>query len=208
MNLESDLEYYVEHPDRLLDLCREVLERLDTGTGGEAAKQLQAVSAAIEQLQRQGIPVPDGLRSEKLRLAGEQARSEDATRNLRSFVDGLEQLIMPYSIKAPKMHGAATGTRVRRNGGNAAETTEKQTFHRLIIEILRSCGGRAKTSDVLDEIERQMQGRFLPRDLEVRTDGTLVWKNRAQWERLNMVKDGILRNDSRHGVWELSDQYK
>ena len=28
MSPESELEYYVENPDRLLDLCREVLERL------------------------------------------------------------------------------------------------------------------------------------------------------------------------------------
>lgn len=205
MSPESELEYYVENPDRLLDLCREVLERLDTGTGGEAAKQLQAVSAAIAQLQKQGIAVPDGLRAEKLRIADAQASHEASSGKFRDLVEGLDQLVRPHLGKIRGKQDQAGDFKIRRRSRDDADTTDKETFHRLIIEILRSFGGRAKVSEVLDEIERQMQCQFTPRDLEARIGGMLVWKNNAQWERLRMVKEGILRSDSPHGIWELNE---
>jgi len=31
------------------------------------------------------------------------------------------------------------------------------------------------------------------------------WRNTAQWARNSMVKTGLLKADSRRGVWEISD---
>ncbi len=31
------------------------------------------------------------------------------------------------------------------------------------------------------------------------------WKNAAQWARNSMVKEGLLRNDSPRGVWQISE---
>jgi len=32
------------------------------------------------------------------------------------------------------------------------------------------------------------------------------WRNAAQWARNSMVNEGFLKNDSPHGVWEISDK--
>jgi restriction system protein len=31
------------------------------------------------------------------------------------------------------------------------------------------------------------------------------WANTAQWERLNMVEEGLLRDDSPMGIWEMTE---
>ena len=53
-----------------------------------------------------------------------------------------------------------------------------------------------------------LTGKFYPRDLEQReSTKAIVWQNNAQWERLRMVQDGILKANSPKGVWELSKEY-
>jgi len=32
------------------------------------------------------------------------------------------------------------------------------------------------------------------------------WKNRALWERLVMVKDGLLKSGSPRGIWEITEK--
>ena len=32
------------------------------------------------------------------------------------------------------------------------------------------------------------------------------WRNAAQWARNSMVNEGLLKNDSPHGIWEISDK--
>ena len=34
----------------------------------------------------------------------------------------------------------------------------------------------------------------------------LRWRNAAQWARNSMVNDGLMKNDSPRGVWEISDK--
>jgi hypothetical protein len=49
-----------------------------------------------------------------------------------------------------------------------------------------------------------MDGKLLPGDLAFRRNGkTIAWQNNACWERLKMRQDGLLRDDSPSGIWEL-----
>jgi len=48
--------------------------------------------------------------------------------------------------------------------------------------------------------------RFTPGDLETVGSGDLRWRNRVQFVRLKLVRDGALAKDSPRGVWELTDQ--
>ena len=31
------------------------------------------------------------------------------------------------------------------------------------------------------------------------------WRNTGQWARNRLVKEGLMRGDSQHGVWEIND---
>ena len=82
--------------------------------------------------------------------------------------------------------------------------TNAATLQSLIIEVLEASGGRARVADVMRGIEKRMEGKFLPGDLEPLSDGRIVWKNDVRWERLHLIYDGVLRNDSPWGIWELN----
>jgi hypothetical protein len=87
--------------------------------------------------------------------------------------------------------------------------TNKHVLRENIIRALKKLGGRAKVADVLQEMGRQLKGKLLPGDLELRKDGkTIAWVNNAQWQRLVMVREGILKHDSPNGIWELAENHR
>lgn len=75
-----------------------------------------------------------------------------------------------------------------------------------VVLALKQLGGKAKVSDVIEEMTRQLDGKLLPGDLVWRqATNEPAWQNNAKWERYQMVQDGVLRGDSPRGVWELRE---
>jgi hypothetical protein len=202
----------MKDPEVLVKLCREVIERLDTGSeNGEAAAmetQLREIAHAIDKLDKQNVPVPDALRAEKTRLVATLGVSAESLKALNHLAQNLEELLKDLRDRigrTPK-HAPTKKPRVKRS---KSPKTDAATFRQLIIEVLKSHGGRARAGEVLDAVDERLKGKFLPGDLEVRQDGkTLAWRNNAQWERLRMVHDGTLRDDSPNGIWELSEDHR
>jgi len=83
-----------------------------------------------------------------------------------------------------------------------------QRDYRLpILEALLEKGGKATRREVSEIIERKMRDKFNKSDLQVLSDGqTKRWQKGVDWERLRMVKDGLLRSDSPKGVWEITEK--
>jgi hypothetical protein len=212
MSHGGEVERYVKDPSRLVELCREVIERLDAGSdNGETVAmeaQLREIARAIDKLDKQSVPVPDALRAEKTRLAAALGMSAEATQTLNHLADELEELLKDLKDRVGRTFEVAPAKKPRAKRSKSPKT-EATTFRQLIIEVLKSNGGRAKVAEVLDGIGERLKGKLLPGDLEVRQDGkTLAWRNNAQWERLRMVHDGVLRSDSPNGTWELSEDHR
>jgi len=212
MSAVGEVERYVKNPNLLVELCREVIDRLVAGTGpGDTAAmemQLREIARAIDKLDKQGVPVPDALRAEKTRLAAALGVSAEAQETLNHLADKLEGLVkdLKSCIGCSPESESVKKPRTKRS---KSPKTNAATLRRLIIDVLKTCGGRAKVAEVLDGIGERLKGKMLPGDLEVRQDGkTLAWRNNAQWERLRMVHDGVLRSDSPNGIWELSEDYR
>ncbi|EMG37154.1 Mrr N-terminal domain containing protein [Desulfocurvibacter africanus PCS] len=208
MSNGGEVERYVKDPSLLVELCREVVERLDAGSdNGETAAmeaQLREIARAIDKLDNLGVPVPDALRAEKTRLAAALGVSAEATQTLSHLAYELEELLNDLKARIGRP-SEATHTKKSRVKRSKSPKTDAATLRHLIIEVLKSNGGRAKVAEVLDRVGDRLKGKLMPGDLEVRQDGkTLAWRNNAQWERLRMVHDGILRSDSPNGIWELS----
>jgi hypothetical protein len=90
---------------------------------------------------------------------------------------------------------------------NSVNVTPRETYRPLILKALILLGGAAKQSEVLAVIENEMSGRLTADDLSLHSDGYQIkWKCLAAFERLQMVQDGLLRNDSAWGTWELTAQ--
>jgi hypothetical protein len=209
MNTESDVDRFVKDPSLLIELCREVIDRIDSGSddprAGEKEAQLRVIANAIEKLGKQGIAVPEALRAEKTRLAAELGLHSQAEQALRHFADELDGILKDLNCRFGRC-GDQTITKQQRLKRSRSPKTDKKILRKNIIKALRTLGGRARVSDVIEEMGRQLEGKLLPGDLEWReSTNEYAWQNNAKWERYSMTLDGTLRSDSQRGYWELNE---
>lgn len=85
--------------------------------------------------------------------------------------------------------------------------TPEDAFRRPILEALVELGGSASVGQVLDLVERKMQGKLTQYDLEPLPSSPhcLRWRNTARRCRNTLVREGLMKRDSPHGIWEISD---
>ncbi len=85
--------------------------------------------------------------------------------------------------------------------------TPEPDFRRPILETLVELGGKASPSEVLDRVGEKMKDVLKEYDYEpLPSDPKSVrWRNTAQWCRNTLVREGLMKSDSPHGVWEISD---
>jgi hypothetical protein len=75
-----------------------------------------------------------------------------------------------------------------------------------ILRALEDAGGRRATREALHAVGNILESRFKEADKETLTSsGVVRWQNRAQFARLHLVREGLLKKDSPRGMWELTD---
>ncbi|MFQ6127781.1 MAG: winged helix-turn-helix domain-containing protein [Thermoplasmata archaeon] len=84
------------------------------------------------------------------------------------------------------------------------DAVPQEAFQIPILAALIEMDGKGKVKEVLKKVKRKMGGRLGEADYKQLDTGGIRWQNRAMWERLRMVKEGFLRDDSPRGVWEIS----
>lgn len=210
--MNQEIDHYIKDPNLLIELCRNVIDGIDStshnSNTSEKEAQLREIARAVEQLEKMGVPVPDGLRAEKTRLAADleiQIQSDQTLRQLAQELDGVvKELNNRLGINNSK-----TKTSKSRKKRSRTPKTDRMALRRNIIKALQTLGGKANVKDVLEEMARQMKDELLPGDLEWRENANMyIWQHNAQWERYRMTQDGILRNDSSRGYWELNEDQK
>jgi len=88
--------------------------------------------------------------------------------------------------------------------------TREEAYYVPILQVLSEMGGSGKVAGVLDRVGKRMKGTLKKPDFEPLASGpdNPRWRNAAQWARNAMVNEGLLKNDSPRGVWEISDKGK
>jgi len=93
------------------------------------------------------------------------------------------------------------------NGRLARGTrTPQERFRQPILQALYEKGGAAKTAEVLDRVGEILRLELNDADRAKMKHGEVRWRNSAQWERNDMVEDGLLKKSSPQGIWELTDK--
>ncbi len=100
------------------------------------------------------------------------------------------------------------GRRRRRRGPRGAVNKTPQRAYRVpILEALERLGGRGRVREVLNIVYEKMKDRLTEDDVKPLPSGSEIrWANTAMWERKWMVNNGLLRDDSPTGVWEMTDK--
>lgn len=231
MSNTHDIDWYIKHRSEHIDELRELCARLAAGDTSEKTyaellvfiylelidnlrtrkdntetatmkMQLEIIAEAIEKHRKKGVPVPDALRAEKIRLVAGIAQTEQA---LNDFAYELDAII--NELKS-LLGGRYDRPLVRNSRGRRSRSpkTGRMVLREQIILALRKFGGRARSTEVIEEIGQQLDGKFLPGDMErCLSTNNYAWQESIRCERTKMRKDGILRSDSPHGYWELSE---
>lgn len=97
----------------------------------------------------------------------------------------------------------------RRNMGRLQRgmRTPEKAFYDPILKILNEAGGSVRISDVMSKLEPLMKGVLKQVDYEPLPSQpeTTRWYNTAQWACNTMVKEGLLKSNSRWGIWEITE---
>ena len=150
------------------------------------------------------MAVPNDLRNLKTSLVTELSGVDHAEDTLRFLAQQIKQILTDIG------YPLTSTDKKRKYRGRISKDpkTEQPVLREYIIKGLKAHGGTARVNKVLDWMEQKLNDKLTPRDMQLRKSGRLVWKNNACWERFQMVKKGILKNDSLKGIWELSEDYR
>lgn len=152
-------------------------------------------------------------------LAGDYARVEEAKAHgvklteFRATVADLRQRWQELSKRFDVESDEDEATRAeRRNLGRLQRgvRTPEDIFRVPILQTILAMGGSGRVRDVLAQVEASMRGTLTEVDYEPlpSTPNTTRWYNTAQWARNSMAREGLLREDSPRGVWEITESGK
>lgn len=195
----------LENVQKHLDGLREFAEQA-AGNGHDAGDlkvkkaQLQAVQKTIRQLERRAIPVPEGLKGEKLSLAtavGELEKDSGKDQVYEALLEIVEHL------------GRACGRRPHhelymRSREWKRKTTPPEALRKEITRVLEEMGGSGQEREVMAKIELRLKGKFTEVDVERPKGNRQRWQANVRRERRRMIDDGILTPESRRSTWTLA----
>lgn len=80
-------------------------------------------------------------------------------------------------------------------------------FRRPILEALVELTGKAPIGEVLDRVGKKMKAILTKHDFEPLPSDpqSIRWRNTAQWCRNSLVREGLIKANSPHGIWEISE---
>jgi restriction system protein len=180
-----------------------------------SADTLQAFDMLLEEM---------GAELERLRHRGAEALEagnlKAATQDIR-IVERLHAVRKQVEAARSAWKAAYAGPRrVRKPGGasrSLAEIPRKvprgqlipmESYFLPILKVVAKMGGSCRSKVVLDAVAKIMHPLFTEADLApiASNPNEPRWRKLAQWARLAMVKEGLLRDDSPRGVWEITEK--
>ncbi len=151
---------------------------------------IRIADATWDRLKRWAVPLEDS--------------GDDA---VRKVLDAAEEHLKCSQPRLSRQENRVTEKSTKK-GGRLPEglSTPRQPYRRPILEALNELGGRAYADDVLKVVEEKMKPLLNESDLEKPASGMVRWRKAANWVRWTLVQEGLLKPNSRRGVWELSDK--
>ena len=166
---------------------------------------LEEIEAEIEFVNRHGARIFEGGDHQKVKDALERAEQ------IKSLGERIDTIRNEWTTLFPEVKegGGKNGDTNGPNGGRLprGKRTPVDCYYRPILEALNDSGGSAPMSEVLERVLQRMKDTL--RDIDFKplasTPDKPRWRNTAAWARNTLVERGLLRSDSRRGIWVISD---
>lgn len=135
------------------------------------------------------------------RTVGRAREQLDAVRKLLGSDGSAPQPAKAPAAPATAFMGESLRSRKR------SPYTPAHLYWPAILSVLVGLGGAAAGEDVIDRVGQKLENVLTPADRERLSSGVEVrWRNRAQWQRYNMGREGLLKRDSPRGIWEITEE--
>ncbi len=167
---------------------------------------LEEVEAEIDFVNGVGSKAFEGRDYDKAKEALERAGTLTA---FRDKVATLRKEWDPLAAAAEREEDEETRNE-RRNLGKLRKglRTPESAYYQPILNVLEQMGGGGKVAEVLERVGQIMKPILKDVDFDPLASGpdNPRWRNAAQWARNSMVNEGLLKDDSPRGVWEVADK--
>ena len=141
--------------------------------------------------------------------ASQLAEAEDEAKKLQSRISD-------WRVKIAAIDTLIGGPEIDPEGEAVAEEEESteengvftpvHAYWRPTLQVLVEMGGRGKRLRVIDTVGTKMKGILTPSDYgRLPKSGWVRWRNRVAWQASNMRAQGLIKNDSPRGLWEIAD---
>ena len=165
---------------------------------------LEEIEADIDLIETIGSRAMESSNYESVQQALDRAR---LATSLRTQVVTLRNEWEAFTVAHQSSQEEESMRTERRNLGRLQRgiRTPEREFRQPILRALNELGGSARLNDVLNRVEQLMKGTLKEVDYEKLSSNTPRWRNTAQWARNSMAKEGLLKQDSPWGVWEITE---
>jgi hypothetical protein len=177
-------------------------ESADVLTAFDAA--LKAITREIKHVQRAGSQAFDSAEYQRAREA--LTRVEQLT----AYQDKVVALRKEWEALTPvrKADQSAHPVHDSRVGSSRGLLTPRTDYYRPILRALVRLGGSGTASAVVDHVYAVMKPSLSEYDYSSISSNPEYphWLKSLHWARYDLVKQGLLKRGSPHGIWEISDE--
>lgn len=134
------------------------------------------------------------------------ARLQVHARPLEDTADDAVRLALDALEKSKSLGNQPMDAPKPKTTRRRGDKTPQRDFRIPLMKVLLDMGGSGELHDIRQRMLPAVKDRLTGDDYELVSTGEERWWNATCWERSVIKKEGLLRNDSKHGVWELSDK--
>ncbi len=176
-----------------------------------AKRWIRIGEEVFAELQRQAEPLVDDADSVMRRVLGldpSNQKTGPAAIVESPAIHEMGQASPKAGINRRKAVNRRGNSGARRRGSDRApkgSLLPENEYMVPLLEALAELGGSAPTSRVVELLEKKLDGKLTETDREPLHSGRIRWKNRVQFVRLALIREGYMAKDAPRGIWEITD---
>lgn len=187
----------LESKNRIEEL-NDIIKNFDKSEINLNKEKLQTLEKSINDLYDKGL---SNLTTE---LQREKTKIEES---MHDYLNAEEELLALKRKLSDLLDLILIDDKPERKRRRRGEKTPQDAYIIPILESLIESGGEGRAKDILGLVEQKIKGILKDVDYELLPSGIDIrWRNTAMWVKTDMKNQGLLKSDSPHGIWEISEK--
>lgn len=127
----------------------------------------------------------------------------------KSLVGDVQKMIgrRPHRTKVGEMSFYSINGVETRLDPIVKRRTRRAFYRELVVALLKEKGGKCYSAEMRDLLEEKLKGTLAKEDCISPGNGLPKWWMQVNQARYRLILAGVMKSDSRYGVWELADPH-